>query len=189
MNAAGGGCWNGSTPNLRAGDLVRITNAAGIAEQTTVANLTTQFAIPTVGATIVVHGTAKDAAGNPLPLNQIEHRLVAASGVFDKNGTATLRASAAPGADGTLAYDALGSTRWTATYAGLSAADMARASGGPANVAADSRGVWLGRTPAAGTEQSMFETGMSVNGGPAAGSCVTPAETPVSAVSFVPVCA
>ena len=187
VNGAGGGCWNGTTPDIRAGDVIRITDAAGIAEQTTIANITTQFAIPTTGTSVVVHGTARDAAGNPLPLGQIEHQLIATTGVFDKNATAMLRASASAGTDGTLAYDALGSTHWTATYTGLSAADVARACGGPSTVAAESRGLWLGRTPADGTELSTFETGFFVNGGPAAGTCVTPAESPVAVAAFVPV--
>src|SRR5262249_54399588 len=155
VNAAGGGCWSVTTPDLRAGDVIRITNAAGIAEQTTLADLTTQFAAGVLGSTVVVHGTASDGAGHPLPLAQLEQRLVTPAGLCAKNANATLRAVPGPGADGTLAYDAPGSIHWTATYTGLSADDIARATGGvtsngSALPAAESRALWLGRSPAAG---------------------------------------
>jgi len=180
LNLGAGGCWSGTTPDLRAGDVVRITDANGIAEQTTIASLTTQFGIPN-GSTVVVHGTAQDAAGNPLPLSLIEHHLVAAGSVFDKNSTAQLRATAT-GAEGTIAYDAPGSTHWTATYPNLSAADVERAVGSATVLAARSQVLWLGRTPA---EQSLVETGFLVSGGPASG-CATPAESPAAVATFFP---
>ena len=183
VNHAGGGCWLGTTPDVRPGDVVRITNAAGIAEQSTVSNVTAQFAVALDASTVVVHGTAQDAAGHPLPIGQLEHRLAAAAGTFAKNGSATLRAGA--GLDGTLAYDAAGSTHWTATYSGLAAGDVALATGG-AGSAAESRGLWLGRTPASGNEQSTFETGPGVMGGSAASVCSTPAETAVPAAAMTP---
>src|SRR5439155_508921 len=79
VNHAGGGCWLGTTPDVRPGDVVRITNAAGIAEQSTVSNVTAQFAMALDASTVVVHGTAQDAAGHPLPIGQLEHRLPAAA--------------------------------------------------------------------------------------------------------------
>jgi hypothetical protein len=176
VNGAGGGCWNGTTPDLRAGDVIRITNAAGIAEQTTLADLTTQFAVGMGNSTAVVHGTSRDAAGQPLPLAQLELRLVAAAGVFAKNASPTLRATAGAGGDGTLAYDAPGSTHWTATFSGLTPDDVARATGGVTTTgsivaAAESRAMWLGRSPAASTEESVLETGPAVAGGPLEGEC------------------
>jgi hypothetical protein len=191
VNTATGGCWTGTTPDLRAGDVVRVTNAAGIAEQTTLADLTTQFAIGVGGSTVVVHGTARDAAGHPLPLAQIEHRLVIGAGLFVKNASSTLRATPAAGGDGTLVYDAPGSTHWTATYSGLSPDDLARATGGVTSTgstlpAAESRSLWLGRSPAAGTEQSVLETGPVVSGGPAAGACITPADAPAATAALLP---
>jgi len=181
VNLAGGGCWSGMTPNLRAGDVIRITDGAGTAEQTTIADLATQLAVP-AGTAVIVHGVAQDAAGNPLPMSQLEHRLVVASGAFERNGSAALVASGADGGDGTIAYDAAGSTHWTATYPGLSAADIARAVGTSSVPAASSQLRWLGRTPA---EQSLAETAALVGGGPVAG-CGTPAESPAAVASFFP---
>ena len=182
-----GTCWLINTPNVRPGDVVRITNAAGIADQTTVANVTAQLPIATNANTVVIHGTAQDANGQPLPLGQIEHRLVSAGALFDLNGRRTLRA--APALDGTIAYDGLGSINWTATYSGLTASDMLRIVGGTDGsgttfVASESRGIWLGRLPLALLEQTIHETGPGVVGGPAPGVCAAPAEAPVASASL-----
>jgi hypothetical protein len=178
LNHTGGSCWIGVTPDLRIGDVIRISNAAGLADQSTVLGLRAGYAIAADTSTIVVHGEAKNAAGQPLPIDQLEHQLFANGGNFDLNGTATLRASTAPGANGTIAYDAPGSTKWTATYTGLSAADMARAAG---DVPAESRAVWVG-----GSEQTMDETGPGVLGGPAAAGCGAALEATVPAGAFMP---
>jgi len=174
VNGASGGCWTGVTPDLRAGDVVRITDAAGFADQTTIADVAAEYAVAIDSATVVVHGTAQDAAGGPLPLDQLEHR-----------------ASTAAGADGTLAYDAPGSTQWTATFSGLSAADVARATGGtdtPAGTfaASESQGIWLGHSPLAGTERTASETGPGAVGGPVGPSCAAPAESPAAMVASQP---
>jgi hypothetical protein len=190
VNHPGGGCWEGVTPNIRAGDRIRITDPNGISEQTTVAGITAERPIVTAddpvtgGGTIEVHGTAQDGAGNPLPLDQIEQRLVARNDLFDINGRRTIRAGA--GLDGTLTYDAAGSTRWTAKYTLQTPNDMARAVGGRSTSGtlfdgSESRVLWLGRTPAAGTELTIYENGPTIAGGPAAGiaGCSSgPAETP-----------
>ena len=59
---------------------------------------------------------------------------------FETRSTAT---------EGKIAYDAPGSTKWTATYAGLRAADVTRA------LRAESRILWLGRAPLTGNEQTV----------------------------------
>jgi hypothetical protein len=192
VNHPGGTCWNTTTPDMRAGDVIRIVNEdTGIAEQTVVSNVSAELPIATSVNTVVIHGTAQDASGNPIPVGQLEHRLVSAGGLFDKNGSRTLRAAA--GSDGTLVYDTINNptgTKWTATYTGLSANDMLRALGGTDNnnivfVAAESRAVWLGRAPLAGTELTIFENGSQVTGGPSA-PCVAAAETAVAGASFTP---
>jgi hypothetical protein len=166
INHPGGGCWTGVTPDLRAGDLIRLVTAQGKADQITVSNVTAQRPLQLDATTIVIHGTAQDAAGKQLPLDQIEQRLVANKDLFDLNGKRTLRAGAA--ADGALTYDG-SSTNWTATYTGLDAADMTRA------LNAESRAVWLGRDPLAATELTIFEDGDGVVGGPSA-PCAAPLE-------------
>src|SRR5262249_50052951 len=116
--------------------------------------------------------------------------LVARAGAFERNGAATLRARAA-GGEGTIAYDAEGSIHWTATYAGLSWQDVSRATGGldtTGSIAAiaDSRGIWLGRSPAAGTERTVCEAGAGVVGGPVGALCAAPAEAPAAAAASNP---
>ena len=188
VNHPGGTCWITNTPDIRPGDVVRITDdATGVADQTTVANVTADRPIAANANTVVVHGTAQDAAGAPLSVDQIENRLiVGTASSFDVNGRRLLRS----GVDGILTYDAPGSTHWTATYTGLSANDVLRAVGGTSPtgtvfVGAESRAHWLGRAPLALTEATINENGPGVIGGPSA-PCVAPAETPVAAASFAP---
>jgi hypothetical protein len=163
VNHPGGGCWEVITPDIRPGDVVRTTTAAGVVDQTTVANVTAGLPAQVDATTVVVRGTAQDAVGAQLPLAQIEQRLLNPDR-FD-NGRRTLRANG----DGTLVYDAPGSVNWTATYTNLSAADMAKA------LDAESRILWLGRDPVAGTESTIFEIGADIAGGPQA-PCTAPSE-------------
>ena len=190
VNHPGGGCWDttklngldGITPDLRPGDIVRFINKGGQADQTTVANMYADRATDRLGdgsllpaGTIQTHGTAADAAGNPLLLASVESRLVASSAnPFNVNGRRVLRAGGA-GSDGTLTYDPIGpgnpkGTAWTATFTGLDGADSETARG------AESRAVWLGRDPVALTELTIFENGDGVAGGPVGGACTAPAE-------------
>jgi hypothetical protein len=190
VNHPGGGCWDtaklngldGITPDVRPGDIVRFTNKAGKADQTTVANVYADRATDRnidgsflAAGTIQTHGTAQDAAGNPLPLASIESRLVSSSAdPFAVNGRRVLRAGGA-GTDGTLTYDPVSptnpkGTNWTATFTGLTAADIDLAK------ASESRAVWLGRDPVALVELTIFENGDGVVGGPAGPACTAPAE-------------
>jgi hypothetical protein len=191
VNHPGGTCWLGTTPNMRAGDVIRITDANGLPDQTTVANVTAGLPIAISTSSVVIHGVAKTAAGLPLPIGEVEHRLItdAGSGLFDLNGRRDLRA--APALDGTLDYDAPGSPNWTATYSGLTPADMLRICGGTdaagrTYLGAESRGVWMGRLPLALLEMVLYETGPGVLGGPAGPICAAPAEAPAPGAAMSP---
>jgi hypothetical protein len=150
VNHPGGACWVGVTPDIRPGDVVRytITSVApggdpahvGLADQTHVANVVVTQPATNVGGTIVVKGTAQDALGNPLPLDQIQQRIISKRVRFDVNGRRDLRAGAL-GSNGTFSYDAPGSIHWTATYSGLDQHDQ------DAAVAGESRILWLGSKP------------------------------------------
>ncbi len=170
VNHPGGGCWVTMTPDIRPGDLVRVTNAQGVADQTIVVGVQARRPVQTAAGTVVIRGTAVDENGNPLPLGQLEQRLVSGGDLFASNGSRTLRADSSGALDGTLSYDAPGSTSWTATYTGLSADDVTRA------LNAESRGVWLGRAPLAGSELTIYENGAGTDGGPAGGFCTAPLE-------------
>jgi len=173
VNHPGGGCWAGVTPYLSPGDAVRTVakDAAGAVfaiDQTTIANVSAERPVQTAAGTVVVHGTAIGADGKQLPVDQVEQRLVSSSATpFALSGKRTLRAASAR-IDGTLQYDSATSTRWTATYTGLSQADVDLA------LSVESRGMWLGQNPATTAEATIFENGDQIAGGPGA-PCTAPA--------------
>ncbi|MCW2642843.1 MAG: hypothetical protein JWP76_5149, partial [Dactylosporangium sp.] len=175
VNHAGPGCWDVNTPDIRAGDVVRIITAAGIAEQTTVQDVYAGRPIQTGPGILVVHGTAADAAGRPLPIDQLQHRLVNAD-----RFAAGKRLLQTP-TDGIIAYDGPGSIKWTATYNGLGPVDVTTA------LAAESIINWLGRAPLANNELTIFENGLAVVGGPAAGACTAPLEPGRPQASWTPI--
>jgi hypothetical protein len=198
---ASGTCWNVNTPDMRPGDVVQIVdNNTGVTEQTIVMNVTAERPIAINANTIVIHGIAKEADGTPIPIGQLEHRLVSSNANPFAVGR-TLRAATggiAAGADGDIKYDTTNNpdgTKWTATYTGLSATDVLRAVGGTSGTApnltvftgAESRGVWLGRAPLAAADLTIFENGPGVGGGPAA-PCTAPAEPnrPAASLNLTP---
>ena len=159
VNHPGAYGWGAVTPDIRPGDRVRIVSDTGAAQETTVAGVTGRRPVRTAADTVVVHGTAPDAAGGRLPLDALEARLVSPGNLFDKSGKRTLRATSA-GGNGTLGYDDATTAAWTATFSGLTAADVDRA------LAAESVGIWLGNDPAAGVESTHYEIGAGVTPGP-----------------------
>ncbi|HNN13735.1 MAG TPA: choice-of-anchor D domain-containing protein [Anaerolineales bacterium] len=174
-----GACWAISTPDIRPGDIIRVTNAAGVPDQTVVVGVSAERPIQVNANTVIVRGVAVDENGNRLPIGQIESRLIVGTAASFDNGRRLLRADSGGTGDGLLAYD--GSTaNWTATYTNLSAADVTKALG------AESRGLWLGRAPLVGNESTIFENGPGTDGGPSAGFCNTPAEPNRPQASFNP---
>ena len=186
VNHPGGTCWSGITPDMRAGDVIRLTNAAGIADQTTIMSIGTHHATAINANTVQIRGFALDLAGAALPIAQLEIRTLAdkADSLFDLSGARTLRAGlGAP--DGTLAADPAGGGKFIATITNLTRNDMFRLCGGvdPAGITwnpAETRVMWLGRTPASLQEQTIFESGPAIAGGPVGGACTAPIETPIA---------
>src|SRR3954454_6998695 len=169
VNHPGGYCWTTNTPDIRPGDVVRIKDqTTGSVDESTVRNVTASRPVLTAPGTIQVHGSAQAADGTPLPEAELEQRLVGSSrDPFDVNGRRVLRATDV-GGDGTLSYDAAGSTKWTATYTGLAQADIDRA------LAAESRGMWIDPVLPS-TESTIFENGALATAGPSA-PCAAPLE-------------
>jgi hypothetical protein len=173
VNHPGGGCWTSTTqtPNIRPGDTVRITNlGTGAAEQTKVADVTVNKPTGSTSAgTVTVTGTALNPDGSAMDLAEVEQRFVNPQKF--SNGTRTLRAPTR----GTLTAGAtLGS--FTATYTGLSGADVTKALGG------ETRVLWLGPAAAPATQLTIFELPDALSGvlngvadGPSA-PCIAPAE-------------
>ncbi|MDX6534153.1 MAG: hypothetical protein QOF68_1897, partial [Gaiellales bacterium] len=175
VNHPGGACWVDVTPDIRHGDVIRLTTDGGVSDQTTTANvIITQAATPAGPGTVEIKGTARTASGAPIPMDQLTSRIIASSGdPFDANSTRRLQTPN----DGTLGYDAPGSFNWTATFSGLSDADVARA------VGAESRIMWLGRDPLALNELTIYESGVANGPEP---PCTAPAEAPSPDASVAP---
>ena len=102
--------------------------------------------------------------------------MISNGAAFSLNGR---RALLAP-TDGTLAYDGAGSSSFTATFSGLSSADVNRALGGEMVVN------WLGRAPLVGNELTIFENGPGTDGGPAAGACTAPLDPTAPLIALSP---
>ncbi|NUR76011.1 MAG: chitobiase/beta-hexosaminidase C-terminal domain-containing protein, partial [Thermoleophilia bacterium] len=170
VNHPGGACWLNTTPDILPGDVVEVLTDPVTGDATTTANVVVTQPATNVGGTVVIKGTAQDAAGNPLPIGELQQRMISKT-LFGVNGRRDLRA---PG-NGTLAYDAAGSIHWTASYTGLSAGDIALATAG------ESRMIWLGPTPALVNQATLYEFGQV--GGPAA-PCTSPlAATAITNIS------
>jgi hypothetical protein len=177
VNHPGGGCWEGTTPDIRSGDVIRVLTAPDVGDQTFVGNvIVTQPATKINASTVVMKGTAVATGGGQLPADQLEARVVAANQSFALNGRRTLRAGApGSGEDGVVVYDGPGLTTWTATWTGLTGvgadgvSDADRAS---SPTTSESRGMWLGRNAAIGNEVTIFEYGAI--GGPAGPECTAP---------------
>ncbi|MCE9628047.1 MAG: fibronectin type III domain-containing protein, partial [Candidatus Eisenbacteria bacterium] len=205
VNHPGGACWEGVTPEMRTGDLVRTIaynpafvapgNPSGIRtiDQTHIAGVTAfkpvivqndDLGTAQPDGIVQIHGTALGPDGHPLPIDQIEQRMIATRDHFDFNGRRAMRAG--PGSDGTLVYDATDNpmgVKWTATYAGLDADDVARMAGGTSLSTgrvfpgADTRIHWLGANPLLLNEATIFENAPDGNPpGPAGPGCFRPLE-------------
>ena len=187
VNHPGGGCWEGSTPDIRPGDVLRVTRSDGRAYEMTNADVkVTQRAQETDPGVVVMKGYARDlTTGGPIPLNQIQARIIGASAdPFAINGRRSIRT----GDLGELTYDAIGAgnpdgINWTATYDLSLSPDVAH------DVALaqteENRILWLGRDPLALFEMTFWEDGDGVADGPSA-PCTAPAQAPSPGVATMP---
>ena len=164
INHAGPPCWQGVTPDIRAGDVVEVLTAPNTGESTLTYDVKVTEPATDVAGTVTIHGTAGTPAA-PLPLADLEARIIAPGGAFAAaDGGRSLRA---PG-EGSLTYDAAGSNAWTATFPGLSPADLSLAT----SSTSESRIMRIGGLLP--NEATIFEFG--VFGGPSPG-CTAPAAT------------
>jgi len=174
VNHLGEPCWSGVTPDIRGNDVVKVLTSATTGDQAPIANVTVTSPAaesPIGSGTVVITGTAVNAAGGQIPIDQVEARIVAKNQLFS-GGKRTLRAASTGARGGVLAYDSPTATTWTATFTGLNtiAADGIRDADKAVNQG-ESRGMWLGRNPLAFNETTIVEFGAI--GGPAAG-CTAP---------------
>jgi hypothetical protein len=109
LNGGGnaGDCWTDVTPDILAGDVVQVGNDSMVVQ-----GVTSQRPVTTLTpGTLEMHGTAADPAGRQLTGGTLEARIVATF----TNNKKSLRAPAV--------YDGAGNG-WTATFSGLSDADV-----------------------------------------------------------------
>jgi hypothetical protein len=143
INHPGGSCWAPSTPDILPGDVVTAVQDTTTVT-TTVADIKVGAPVQTGARTIVVNGTAQTATGVPIPVAQLEGRLI--SRTLFSNGKRDLRA--------VPAYTA--GTAFTATYT------LPRTSDAAIALASQSRGLWIG-TPGLAAN-TIFELGGVVPG-------------------------
>jgi len=181
------GCWANATPDLRTGDVIRAVarlqadpSVINSMDQIHVQGIEVNMPATAVNAnTVVMTGTAVDTfTGLPLDIGSFQPRITTkTTGNFATSGRQDLRA--AFGLDGTVSMNG---NNWTATFTGLTPADMQLALGGV------SHALWLGRTPLALNENSHAE--WAEVPGPTAGCPVAgnlPALTPIADVTVAPV--
>ena len=135
-------CWTGFTPIILPGDVIRVTSL-GVVDETQVKDVSVDSfeVIPDVGSsTLKIHGTAADPVTHaPLPLTEIESRVIATTGFFNKNLRKRIQTGHVGAAgEGTMAFDGPGDIHWTATYPGLDAHDIALATDSTTQL----RGLW-----------------------------------------------
>ena len=168
-------CWEISTPDVIAGDVFRVTVTSGPDQGTIdtapVADVEVTQAPTQVNGDIIVKGFAQSAPGVPVPLVDLEQRLIHAPGgdLFDNAGfpQPSRRLSAPDGPNRTLVFDSAGSIFWTATYKSLTNADRVEAQ------AAEARILHFGdpdpNDPAIARDLTIFEFG--VPAGPFDATC------------------
>ena len=173
VNHPGGICWTTMTPDVKAGDTVTANDGiAADAVTFTVPNTQVQRVTNPAPDTIVVKGWASTDGGpttpgtTRIPDDQVESRIVAPRNQFALNGKRTLRARrrAAPTARSRGTAPTV--TTYTATYSGLSQADVDLAMS-----VGEARTLWLGSDPLAPRDGTIFESGDPVIGGSSAGFC------------------
>jgi hypothetical protein len=214
VNHPGGVCWRNVTPDIVAGDTIRVTyrgtannQALGLVQGTGSAantlNATATQAVqqvvgpdPNLNNVVIVKGNAALANGSRIPIARLEVRIVQPAYRETTGSRITrrdIRADSAggrvdgvPGGSGTLAYDTATSTTFTAVFRGLNAVER------QLTVDGQTRAMAWQQTTAAGDRLGMtiFEVGEV--GGPGFGGCppgpggVVPTTPPAAPVPYNP---
>ena len=214
VNHPGGVCWRNITPDIVAGDTVRVTyrdttnnrnlvpppvKDSGAATNTQ--NVTATQASEPGDDTVVVKGNAVLAGGGRIPLNRLEVRIVNPEFIdppLSRISKRDIRADSAggridgpgnapiPGSSGTIAYDSATGTSFTAIFRGLNPDERQLA------VAGQTRVMGWQQTTAAGDRLGMTIYEVGEIGGPGIGGCppgstgVTPPAAPTPPVHYAP---
>ena len=192
VNHPGGVCWRTVTPDITAGDTVRVTYRdttnnrslvpppiTGSGAATNTQNVTATQAYQLADGTVVVKGKAILASGSRIPLNRLEVRIInpeffdtLTSRIEDRDiradssgGSIKGANGPVPGTSGTLAYDSATGTSFTATFRGLNEDERQLAVSGQTRVMG-----WQ-QTTGAGDRLGMTIYEVGEIGGPGMGGC------------------
>jgi hypothetical protein len=175
INHPGGSCWQGVTPDIKPGDVVRVSFPGGASDSTTVQSpeVTPQAdatGVQVVGSSdLVIDG--KRSAG--FPLARMEQRIVAPDLKDTAVGRRDIRAPSRPGPY-TSTLTGPTSTTWRATYhfvsGGTTTAAQATAMRDIA-AAGQMRALSWQVTDAAGNRQGLTISEFGELGGPGLGGC------------------
>jgi len=134
VNHPGGLCWQGVTPNILPGDVLRVSNVDSSGNDYEVKTQGVEAtSTEIVGSNVVVHGVALDENGAPMPLSRVEQRIINPDfreGV-DPLAKRDIRATTA---DRNLRPDPAVVGGFIATHSGLSALNQQKAIDGQTRV-------------------------------------------------------
>lgn len=210
VNHPGGVCWRNVTPDIAAGDTVRVTYRDTSNNRTLVpppikdsgAATSTQNVMATQAYepgddTVIIKGKAILPSGSRIPLSRLEVRIVNPEFIDTLTSRITRREIRAdsiggridgptgapiPGTSGTLSYDSATGTSFTATFRGLNADERQLAVSGQTRVMG-----WQ-QTTGAGDRLGMTIYEVGEIGGPGMGGCPPgPAGVVASAAPTPPV--
>lgn len=214
VNHPGGVCWRNVTPDITAGDVIRVTyrdtnnnrslvpppvKDSGAAMNTL--NVTATQAFEPGDDTVVVKGKAVLPGGGRIPLSRLEVRIVNKDFIdpaISRITTRDIRAdntggridgpgdAPIPGTSATLVYDSATGTSFTATFRGLNPEERQLA------VSGQTRAMGWQQTTGAGDRLGMTIYEVDESGGPGMGGCpagptgVVPPADPTPPVHYYP---
>lgn len=193
VNHPGGVCWRKVTPDITAGDTVRVTYrdtannrtlfpppVAGSGAATSTRNIVATQAFDPGDDTVVIKGKAILPSGSRIPLTRLEVRIVNPEFIDTLSSRISKReiradrlggridgpgGTSIPGTSGTLVYDSTTGTSFTATFRGLNADERQLA------VSGQTRVVGWQQTTAAGDRLGMTIYEVGEIGGPGISGC------------------
>jgi large repetitive protein len=176
VNHPGGLCWQGVTPNILPGDVLRVTDEAAPANGF---DVTTQGVRATsteiVGSNVVVRGVALlNGSNTPLPLNRVEQRIVQPD-FREPPEPLEKRDIRATTDDGNLVRDPAVNGGFIATHSGLTAVQRQKA------IAGQTRVLGWQRTAANGDRLGITIWEEDEPGGPGLGGCPQGADYAITA--------
>ncbi|MBA2961979.1 MULTISPECIES: hypothetical protein [Ramlibacter] len=209
VNHPGGVCWNTVTPDIGPADVVQATYRATANNQAIVPavvlgsgaaavtkDVAASQAFDAGNGTVVVKGTARQPDGSPIPLANLEVRIInpdfrnpPASRITRRDIRADStggRVDGVPGGSGQLAYDTPGGINFTAVFTGLSLTERQLAVNGQTRIMG-----WQ-QTTAAGDRLGVTIYEVGEVGGPGIGGCppgpggAVPPAAPEPPVHYVP---